>query len=266
MGRVSPGLITLFGLAAIALALIAVLLLPPPGIRSAARRLVPPNTLISSELNLGDLIGMSGTTTQSLVSVADSCRDRFRLGRSAIVGSGISSWSAGTLFGGVRSGTTMPYTSEGFVILVREKTELLIVVASRATNETATHIEIFCERKRKPRMIGTTGTASRFTPPEGIAGSSTSSPLTYSGIFQSSLPFTNITAHYLTTLLKTTAQTATNGTLKATGNGMLSVPKRIDAESATFLARSGTNETVLIHCFRSATSTQTHVLVGCASK
>ena len=267
-GALRPGLVIFLGVTAIALVLIAVLLLPPPNIRSVAKRFVPPDTLIISELNYGDLIGMSGGTHMSLTDVADFYRKRLRLGRGTIVGGGISSWSEGRLFAGFRSGVTMPYTTEGFVILVRDKNKLLAVVASRATNENTTSIEVFCERAAGVGVFsaGASKRANHFSPPDGSTGSSASSPFLNSAIFTSNAPFTNIITYYFTNVLTTPPIASTNWAISPAGNGMVSVPKRPGASSATFLARAGTNETVIIHCFRAKSSARTHVLVGSASK
>jgi len=267
-GPLKPGLIILLGVTAIALVLITVLLLPPPKIRSAAEQLIPPGALIVSELNYGDLIGMSGSTEAPLIDVAEFYRERLRLGRGAIVGSGIASWSEGRLFGRLRSGVTMPYTTEGFVILVRDKKELLVVVASRATNENATSIEIFCERAPKGRAFAKVGLnpAISFSPPEGTSTSSAASLFTQSAIFTSSAQFTNIITHCFTNVLGIPPVASTNWAISPAGSGMVSIPKRRSANSATFLARLGTDQTVIIHCFRSRNSTQTYVLVGSAMK
>jgi hypothetical protein len=267
-GVLRPGLIILLGVIAIALVLITILLLPLPNVRSVAERLIPPGTTVVSELNYGDLIGMSGSTEASLIDVAEFYRERFRLGRGPIVGGGISSWSEGRLFGRLRSGVTMPYTTEGFVILVRDKKELLVAVASRATNETATSVEIFCERAPKGRAFATTGLnrAISFSPPEGTSASSAASLFTQSTIFTSGAQFTNIITHCFTNVLGSPPVASTNWAVAPAGSGMVSIPKRTSANSATFVARHDTNQTVIIHCFRSANSTQTHVLVGSAMK
>ena len=271
-GALRPGLIILVGVLGIALLLIIVLLLPPPNIRGAAERLIPPGALIVSELNYGDLIGMSGSTEASLIDVARFYRERLRLGRGAIVGGGISSWSESRLFRGARAGVTMPYTTEGFVIMVRDKNELLVVIASRATNENATSIEVFCERNpdnNRPLSIEglkALNRANRFGPPEGVSGSSASGLRMRSAIFRSSAQLTNILAHYFTNVLTEPPAGPTNGVVSPAGNAMISTPKRAVANSATFFARPSANETVLIHCYRSAGSTQTHVLVGCSVK
>jgi hypothetical protein len=211
---------------------------------------------------------MSGSTEASLRDVAEFYRERFGLGRGTIIGGGISSWSESRLFGRVRSGVTMPYTTEGFVILVRDRKELLAVVASRATNENATAIEIFCERAldRGGSRQGLSAFINRFNPPRGSSGSSASSLFLDSAIFTSKATLTNVIAHYFTKVLKTPPVVSTNWALSPAGDGMVLIPKRTGANSATFLARPGTNETVLIHCFRSSTSTQTHVLVSSAAK
>jgi hypothetical protein len=263
-----PGFIIVMGVAVIALVLTTILLLPPPNIRKVAERLMPPDTLIISELNYGDVIGVSGTTTQSLVNVAKFYRQRLQLGQSAIVGSGISSWSeARVLFGGFRSGVMMPYSIEGFAILIRDKSDLRAIVASKATNESATTVEVFCERKNKLKNFsGLVGKASRFSPPQGIASSSASSLLIDSAIFMSVSSFTNIVGHYLTNTPGTSPLAPTNRTVLPAGRSMVSIPERSGAQSATFLVRGSTDETVLIHCFRSGASTQTHVLVGCAAR
>ncbi len=268
LGTLKPGLIILLGLIAIALVIITILLLPPPNIRRAAERLIPPNTTVVSELNYGDLIGISGSTEASLTDVAEFYRERFRLGRGTMVSGGISSWSESSVFGRFRSGVVMPYTTEGFAILLRDKTAVQMVVASRATNENATSIEVFCEQKSKLKNFsGLVGAASRFTPPQGNAASSASSLLMDSAMFTSTLALTDIATHYFTSVLGTPPLASTNWTVSPTGRGMVSIPKRTGAESVTFLARTAnTDETVLIHCFRSAPSTQTHVLVGCVSK
>jgi hypothetical protein len=263
-GALKPGRIVLLGVVAIALVLVAILFLPPPNIRSAADRLIPPGASIVSELNYGDLIGMSGSTEASLTSVADFYRERLRLGRGPIVGGGISNWSKSSLFGGLRSGVTMPYSTEGFVILVSDKKELLAVVASRATNETTTCVEIFCKRGPEGRILRTR--ANSLVPVDGVAGASALSALVDCATFTSSATFSSITTDYLTNDLKAQPQALTNWGVSPAGNGMVSIPKRTGANSATFLVRSGTNETVLIRGFRSSTSTQTHVLVGSAAK
>jgi len=267
-GTLKPGLIILVGVVAIALVLVTVLLLPPPNIRGVAEQLIPPGTAIVSELNYGDLIGMSGSTEASLIDVAEFYRERLRLGRGPIVGGGISSWSEGRPFGGLRSGVTMPYTTEGFVILLSEKKEFLAVIASRATNESRTSVEIFCERAPRARGFGSGAfnRASRFSPPEGSSGSSASSFFLNSAIFTSGAQHTNIITYYFTNALSIPPVASTNRAVSPAGGGMVSIPKRTSANSATFLARPGTNETVLIHCFRSPNSTQTHVFVGSAAK
>ena len=162
----------------------------------------------------------------------------------------------------------MPYTTEGFVILVRGKQELLAVVASRATNENATSIEIFCERAPKARAFAPTGLnpAIGFSPPEGTSTSSAASLYTQSAIFTSSAQFTNVIAHCFTNLLGLPPVGPTNWAVSPTGSGMVSIPRRTGADSATFVARPNTNQTVIIHCFRSANSAQTHVLAGSAAK
>ena len=161
----------------------------------------------------------------------------------------------------------MPYSTEGFVILVRDKKELAAVVASRATNENVTSIEIFCERApdRGSRQ-GLLAVINRFSPPRGSSGSSASSLFLDSAIFTSNAELTNVIAHYFTKVLKTPPVISTNWVVSPAGDGMVLIPKRTGANSATFLARPGTNETVLIHCFRSPSSTQTHVLVSSAQK
>lgn len=259
-----PGLIILIGVAAIALVLLTILLLPSPSIRTVAERLIPPGTLIVSELNYGDLIGMSGSTEASLVDVAEFYRKELRLGRGAIVGSGISVWFDGGLFGRFRSGATMPYTTEGFVILVRTRNELSAVIASRATNENTTSIEVFCERKSARQQPGG-NRATLFGPPNAKAGSTAFSLLTSAAMFTTPSALTNISAYYFTNVLQASLPFPTNWAISPTGSGMVLIPKRAGAESATFLLRSNINETVLIHCFRSGTSTQTHILVGCAT-
>ena len=253
---------------AIALALLTILLLPPPNIRTVAERLIPPDTQIISELNYGDLIGVSGSTERSLIDVAAFYRERLRLSSGAIVGSGISSWSEGRLIGGFRSGVTMPYDTEGFVILLWDKKELIAVIASRATNESVTSIELFCERKPATQAAGFSrgSRAARFAPPDALPGSSASALLIDGAMFKADFPFTNIASHYFTNILKTPVPSLTNWTVSPAGSSMASIPKRTGARSATFVVRSATNETVVIHCFRSANSPQTHVLVGSAAK
>ena len=263
-----PGLIILLGVAAIALILITILLLPPPNIRTAVERLIPPDTQLISELNYGDLIGMSGSTERTLIDLAAFYRKRLRLSSGAIVGGGISSWSEGRLIGGFRSGLTMPYDAEGFVILVRDKKELIAVIASRATNENVTSIELFCERKPAAQAAGFSrgSRAARFGPPDASPGSSASAPLIDGAMFKTGSPFTNVASHFFTNVLETSVPSLTNWTVSRAGSGMASIPKRIGARSVTFVMRSGTNETVVIHCFRSTNSPQTHVLVGSAAK
>ena len=161
----------------------------------------------------------------------------------------------------------MPYTTEGFVILVREKKELVAVIASRATNETATQIEIFCKRAPQAKVsVGRITSANSFAPVDGIVTSSAFSLFMNGAIFTSRSDFTNITTAYSTNVLKAQPLASTNWTVSPAGNGMALIPKRTGAESATFLVRSNMNELTLIHCFRSAASTQTHVLVGCANR
>ena len=258
-----PGLIILLGVVAIALVLITILLLPPPNIRSAAQRLIPPGTTIVSELNYGDLIGMSGSTDASLSDVAEFYRKRFRLGRGRI---GVSAFWDGGLFGRFRSGVTMTYTTEGFVILVRERSELLAVAASRATNENRTSIEVFCERKRARQEATGVNRATRFGPPNATAGGSAWSLLTGGATFTTPSALTSVTPYYLTNVLHASSPSPSTSGVSRAGSGMVSIPKRTGGASATFLVRTNVREAVLIHCFRSATSTQTHVLVGCASR
>lgn len=263
-----PGLIILAGVTSLALVLGTILLLPPPNIRNVAQRLIPPETLIVSELNYGDLIGMSGSTERSLTVVADFYRDRLRLGRGAIVGSGISSWSQGGLFGRVRSGVTMPYAAEGFVILVRDKDQFTAVIASRATNENRTSIEVFCKRtavsRDAPNSPG--NPAIPFGPPNARPGSSASSLFVSGAMFTAASPLADIAAYYFTNVLRTPVLSPTNGAISPAGSGMSSLPKRAGADSATFVLRPNMSQTVLIHCFRSPASTQTHVLVGCSTQ
>ena len=265
-GALRPGLIILLGVVAIALVLVTILLLPAPNIRGVVKPLIPPGTTIVSELNYGDLIGISGDTEASLTDVAEFYRERLRLGRGPIVGGGISSWSKNSLFGGLRSGVTMPYSTEGFVILVSDKKELLAVVASRAANETTTCVEVFCKRGPDGRALRTR--ANSLIPVDGVAGASALSALVDCAMFTSSATFSNITADYLTKSLKAQPQVITNRVVSPAGNGMVSVPKRTGADSATFLARitTLTNETLIIHCFRSPNSAQTHVLVGSTAR
>jgi hypothetical protein len=249
--------------------LIVVVLLPPPNIRRVAERLIPPGASIVSELNSGDLIGMSASTEAPLIEVAEFYRERFGLGRGTVVGGGISSWSESMRFGGLRSGVTMPYTTEGFAIVLREKKELLAVVASRATNENATSIEIFCERLTKAKglpLVQRANSANQFNPPEGSSGSGASSWSMDSAIFTSNAQLTDIVTHYFTNVLNIPPIASTNRAVSPAGHGMVSIPKRTVADSVTFLIRPGTNETVLIHCFHSPGSTQTHVLVGSIAK
>jgi hypothetical protein len=212
-------------------------------------------------LNYGDLIGMSGSTDAALSDVAEFYRKRFRLGRGRI---GVSAFWDGGLFGRFRSGVTMTYTTEGFVILVRERSELLAVAASRATNENRS-IEVFCERKRARQEATGVNRATRFGPPNATAGGSAWSLLTSSATFTTPSALTSVTPYYLTNVLHASLSSPTSA-ISPAGSGMVSIPKRMGADSATFLARPGANETVLSHCFRSANSTQTHVLVGSASK
>jgi hypothetical protein len=267
-GALRPGLIVVIGVAAIALVLTAIVLLPPPNIRTVAECLIPPDTLIISELNHGDLIGMSGTTDRSLIDVDAFYRERFRLTGRAIVGSGITSWSERRLLGGFRSGVTMPDATNGFVILLRDKKELVAVIAPRATNESLTYIEIFCERKpaAQASSFSRGNRAARFAPPDTAFGSSASSLLIDGAMSTTLSAPTNLTAYYFTNVFRVPLPSLTNWTVSPAGGGMFSIPKRTGAESATFLLRSNINETVLIHCFRSGTSTQTHVLVGCATR
>jgi hypothetical protein len=243
-------------------------LLPPPNIRTVAERLIPPDTLIISELNDGDLIGMSGTTDRSLIDVDAFYRQCFRLTGRAIVGSGITSWSERRLLGGFRSGVTMPSGTNGFVILLRDKKELVAVAASRATNESLTYIEIFCERKpaAQASSFSRGNRAARFAPPYAAFSSSASSLLIDGAMSATASSLTNLAAYYFTNVFRVPLPSLTNWAVSPAGGGIFSIPKRTGAESATFLLRSNINETVLIHCFRSGTSTQTHVLVGCATR
>jgi len=263
-GVLRPGIIILLGVTVIALVLVTILLLPPPNIRSVAERLIPPRTSIRSELNYGDLIALSGSTEASLTDVAEFYRERLRLGRGPIVGGGISSWSENKPFTGLRSGVTMPYSTEGFMILVSDKKELLAVVASRTANEATTCIEVFCKRGPLGRTLRTR--ANSLIPVDGIAGGSALSAFVDCAMFTSSAKFSNITTDFLTNGLKWPPQALTNGGVSPAGNGMVSMPIRTGADSATFLARIGTNETVLIHCFRSPNSAQVHVLVGSTAR
>jgi hypothetical protein len=261
-----PTAMILGGVVAIAVAVTVVVMLPQPTPQSMLRGLVPLKGAVQERVGEDDLAGLYCTTPENLTNVAAFYRERLKLGRGAIVGSGISMSTHGGLFGRMRAMVVMPNGNEGFAMAVRERTELVAIVASRATNENVTHVELFCRRMpnsfKLPFPVSTLATSrsQALTPPGGRQDSSGRGIGFDGAMFSSDAPFEDVLNHYSTKLGFANFGRSIGSVFQLVPTGIVALPKRNAPASATFLAVMTTNETVFVHCFRGKGRTHANVM------